>query len=31
VTEHPTVQWTAQQLVEAFPFDSAQSYPVRSS
>ena len=22
VTEHPTAQWTAQQLVEAFPFDS---------
>ena len=23
VTEHPTAQWTAQQLVEAFPFDRA--------
>jgi len=23
VTEHPTAQWTAQQLVEAFPFDTA--------
>ena len=23
VTEHPTAQWTAQQLVDAFPFDSA--------
>lgn len=23
VTEHPTAQWTAQQIVEAFPFDSA--------
>jgi hypothetical protein len=23
VTEHPTAPWTAQQLVEAFPFDSA--------
>jgi hypothetical protein len=22
-TEHPTAQWTAQQLVEAFPFDTA--------
>ena len=26
VTEHPTAQWTAQQLVEAFPFDSAPRY-----
>ena len=26
VTEHPTGQWTAQQLVEAFPFDSAPRY-----
>ena len=25
-TEHPTAQWTAQQLVEAFPFDSAPRY-----
>jgi len=24
VTEHPTAQWTAQQIVEAFPFDTAQ-------
>jgi hypothetical protein len=23
VTAHPSAQWTAQQLVEAFPFDSA--------
>jgi putative transposase len=23
VTEHPTSQWTAQQIVEAFPFDTA--------
>lgn len=23
VTEHPTAEWTAQQLVEAFPFDTA--------
>jgi transposase InsO family protein len=29
VTEHPTAQWTAQQIVEAFPFDSAPSYLVR--
>ena len=26
VTEHPTGQWTAQQLVEAFPFDFAPRY-----
>ena len=26
VTEHPTGQWRAQQLVEAFTFDSAPSY-----
>ena len=26
VTEHPTAQWTAQQVVEAFPDDSAPSY-----
>ena len=29
VTEHPTAQWTAQQIVEAFPFDTAPSYLVR--
>ena len=23
VTEHPTAQWTAQQVVEAFPWDEA--------
>jgi putative transposase len=28
-TEHPTAQWTAQQLVEAFPFDSAPRYILR--
>lgn len=27
--EHPTDQWLAQQLVEAFPFDTAQRYLVR--
>jgi hypothetical protein len=26
VTEHPTAHWTAQQIVDAFPDDSAQSY-----
>jgi transposase InsO family protein len=29
VTEHPTVRWTAQQLVEAFPFDSAPRYLIQ--
>ena len=29
VTEHPTAQWTAQQVVEAFPFDSAPRYLLR--
>jgi hypothetical protein len=29
VTEHPTAQWTAQQIVEAFPFDTASSYLIR--
>ncbi len=24
-TEHPTAQWTAQQIVEAFPWDTALS------
>lgn len=26
VTEHPTVHWTAQQIVDAFPDDSAPAY-----
>ena len=26
VTEHPTAQWTVQQLLEAFPFDSSPRY-----
>ncbi len=29
VTEHPTAQWTAQQIVEAFPFDTAPCYLLR--
>src|SRR5210317_281949 len=28
-TEHPTARWTAQQLVEAFPFDTAPRYLLR--
>jgi len=26
VTEHPTAQWTAQQIVEAFPWETAPRY-----
>jgi len=29
VTAHPTAAWTAQQMVEAFPFDSAPKYSLR--
>ena len=29
VTEHPTAQWTAQQIVEAFPFDTAPQFLLR--
>ena len=29
VTEHPTAQWTAQQLVEAFPWDTPPKYLLR--
>ena len=29
VTEHPTAQWTAQQIIEAFPFDTAPRYLLR--
>jgi putative transposase len=29
VTEHPTATWTAQQIVEAFPEDTAPSYLLR--
>ena len=30
VTHHPTAEWTAQQLVEAFPFNSAPRYRLRN-
>jgi putative transposase len=29
VTEHPSAQWTAQQVVEAFPWDTAPRYLLR--
>ncbi len=29
VTKHPTAQWTAQQMVEAFPWDAAPRYLLR--
>jgi hypothetical protein len=29
VTEHPTAEWTAQQIVEAFPYDTAPKYLLR--
>ena len=29
VTPHPTAKWIAQQLIEAFPFDTAPKYLVR--
>ncbi|MCP4945857.1 MAG: transposase family protein, partial [Planctomycetaceae bacterium] len=28
-TEHPTSQWTAQQIIEAFPWDTAPKYLLR--
>jgi hypothetical protein len=29
VTDHPTAQWTAQQMVEAFPYETAPRYVLR--
>ena len=29
MTEHPTAEWTAQQIVEAFPDDAAPAYLLR--
>jgi hypothetical protein len=29
ITEHPTAQWTAQQIVEAFPWDTVPRYLLR--
>src|SRR5262245_39955516 len=29
ITEHPTAQWTAQQVVEAFPWETAPRYLLR--
>ena len=31
VTANPSAQWTAQQVVEAFPYDSAPKYLVRDN
>jgi putative transposase len=29
VTDHPTAQWTGQQIIEAFPWDTAPKYLLR--
>ena len=29
VTQHPTVRWTAQQIIEAFPYDEAPRFLIR--
>ncbi len=31
VTRHPTAEWLAQQIVEAFPWDTAPSYLIRDN
>jgi len=31
VTAHPSAQWSAQQIVEAFPFDDAPRYQIRDN
>ena len=31
VTAHPSAQWTAQQIIEAFPFDTAPRYLLRDN
>ena len=30
ITKHPTAQWTAQQIIEAFPLDTAPKYLIRN-
>ncbi len=29
ITKHPTAQWAAQQIVEAFPWDTVPKYLIR--
>ena len=31
VTQHPTAEWLAQQIVEAFPWETAPTYLVRDN
>ena len=31
VTRHPTAEWLAQQIVEAFPWDTAPGYLIRDN
>ena len=31
VTRHPTAEWLAQQIVEAFPWDTAPRYLIRDN